>query len=61
MSIKIRYNMEKGLYIAYIEPSDAISRVILAIGDTFHETIAKAWQRAIIRLKRNKSNGKTNN
>lgn len=53
--------MEKGLYIAYIEPSDAISRVILAIGDTFHETIAKAWQRAIIRLKRNKSNGKTNN
>lgn len=52
--------MEKGLYIAYIEPSDATSRVILAIGDTFHETIAKAWHRAIIRIKKHKQHGKGN-
>ena len=60
MSIKTRYNMEKGLYIAYIEPSDATSKVILAIGDTFHETIAKAWHRAIIRIKKHKQYGKEN-
>lgn len=54
MSIKIRYNIEKDLYCAYIEPKEAPARVILAIGDTFHETIAKAWHRAIIRINKYK-------
>lgn len=54
MSIKIIYNMEKDLYFAYIEPKERPARVILAIGDTFHETIAKAWHRFIVRKKHEK-------
>lgn len=54
MSIKIIYNMEKDLYFAYIDPKKSPARVILAIGDTFHETIAKAWHRFIVRKQHEK-------
>lgn len=52
MSIKVKYNLEKDLYFAYIEPKDATTRVILAIGETFHDVIAKAWHRFILRIKK---------
>lgn len=51
MSIKIVYNLEKDLYFAYMDQKDT-PRVILAIGETFHQTIANAWHRAIIRIKK---------
>lgn len=48
MSIKIKYKLEKGLYVAYTERKDKPA-IILAIGETFAETIAKAWHRTIVK------------